>query len=179
MTTRNGLPGVKKNPSLASRRTLHDTKSVARCVASRRPLPSSSSLGFRRHRSPFRSPARPLHPNPTLARFCCSGCRNCSTSAATYSQRITRVQSMDSISCTNEHSLPTSYYSSRTTYNIHSNTSQLQQQQREQQPQNQQVPKLQVREAAAVSVVLSPSCLIELTHAFVSLLLLKNLELRP
>lgn len=29
-----------------------------------------------------------------------------------------------------------------------------------------------------MSVVLSPSCLIELTHAFVSLLLLKNLELR-
>ncbi len=30
-----------------------------------------------------------------------------------------------------------------------------------------------------MSVVLSPSCLIELTHAFVSLLLLKNLDLRP
>ncbi len=86
---------------------------------------------------------------------------------------------MDCISRTNEHSLLTSYYSTRTTYNIHTNTSQLQQQQREQQPQNQQVPKLQVREAAAVSVVLSPSCLIELTHAFVSLLLPKNLELRP
>jgi hypothetical protein len=86
---------------------------------------------------------------------------------------------MDSISRTNEHSLLTSYYSTRTTYNIHANTSQLQQQQREQHPQNQQVPKLQVREAAAVSVVLCPSCLIELTHAFVSLLLLKNLELRP
>jgi hypothetical protein len=86
---------------------------------------------------------------------------------------------MDSISCTNEHSLLTSYYSTGTTYNIHTNTSQLQQQQREQQPQNQQVPKLQVREAAAVSVVLSPSCLIELTNAFESLLLLKNLELRP
>jgi len=86
---------------------------------------------------------------------------------------------MDSISRTNEHSLLTSYYSTRTTYNIHTSTSQLQQQQREQQPQNQQVPKLQVREAAAVSVVVSPSCLIELTHAFVSLLLLKNLELRP
>jgi hypothetical protein len=86
---------------------------------------------------------------------------------------------MDSISRTNEHSLLTSYYSTRSTYNIHTNTSQLQQQQREQHPQNQQVPKLQVREAAAVIVVLSSSCLIELTHAFVSLLLLKNLELRP
>jgi hypothetical protein len=85
---------------------------------------------------------------------------------------------MDSISRTNEHSHLTSYYSTRTTYNIHTNTSQLQQQQREQQPPNQQEPKLQFRrEAAAVSVVLSPSCLIELTHAFVSLLLLKNLEL--
>ncbi len=29
-----------------------------------------------------------------------------------------------------------------------------------------------------MSVVLSPYCLIELTHAFVTLLLLKNLELR-
>jgi hypothetical protein len=86
---------------------------------------------------------------------------------------------MDSISRTNEHSLLTSYYSTRTTYNIHANASQLQQQQREQQPQNQQVPKLQVRAAAAVSVVLSRSCLIGRTHAFVSLLLLKNLELRP
>ncbi len=29
-----------------------------------------------------------------------------------------------------------------------------------------------------MSVVLSPNCLIELTHAFVTLLLLKNLQLR-
>jgi hypothetical protein len=166
-------PERKKSLSLARRGGRCTTRNLSR-VASRRPLPSSSSLVFRRHRSPFRSPARPPPPNPTLSRFCCSGCRNCSTSAATYSQRITRVQSMDSISRTNEHSLLTSYYSTRTTYNIRTNTSQLKQQQREQQPQNQQVPKLQVREAASVSVILSPSCLIELTHAFVSLLLLGN-----
>jgi hypothetical protein len=120
MTTRNGLPGVKKISlsRVAEDAARHEICRALRRVGSRRPLPSSSSLVFRRHRSPFRSPARPLHPNPTLARFCCSGCRNCSTSAATYSQRITRVRSMDSISRTNEHSLLTSYYSSRTTYNI-------------------------------------------------------------
>jgi hypothetical protein len=58
MTTRNGLPGAKKNLSLARRGGRCTTRNVSR-VASRRPLPSSSSLVFRRHLSPFRSPARP------------------------------------------------------------------------------------------------------------------------
>jgi hypothetical protein len=117
----------RKNLSRTRRKGCCTTRNPSRVVSSASFLffpsvpPPSLSLPFPRAASA---------PNPTLSHFCWSGCRNCSTSAATYSQRITRVPSMDSISRTNEHSLPTSYYSTRTTYDIHTNASPLQQQQR-------------------------------------------------